>query len=45
VGPACNTDQGGGDARGGHHFGGGYAELAAVILRRLPVLSAQVLAP
>jgi type IV secretory pathway VirJ component len=30
---------------GGHYFGGGYSELAAVILGRLPVLSARVLAP
>jgi len=30
---------------GGHHFGGGYAEIAEVILRKLPQLSAQTAVP
>lgn len=30
---------------GGHHFGGGYSDIADVILARLPKLSAQALAP
>jgi hypothetical protein len=30
---------------GGHHFGGGYSDIADVILGRLPKLSTQALAP